>query len=66
MKTIDILNDLNYQECQKLFRSQKLQYYAATEIALINRYLQGELSLIPGKDFSKENLELIKSLQNHL
>jgi hypothetical protein len=64
MESIDILNDEKYQEYEKLFRSQKLQYHSATEIALINRYLKGELSLIPGKDFSEENLKLIKSLQN--
>jgi hypothetical protein len=62
-KTIDILNDSKYQDYENLFRSQCLQRYPATEIAFINRYLQGEITLIPDKDFSKENLELILSLQ---
>ena len=68
MKTIDILNDEKYSAYRDQFRKQCLVKYhdskqpAATEIALINRYLNGENTLKHGKDFSIENLELIKSL----
>ena len=63
MKTIDILNDDKISNFIKdQFRKQCKQQYPATEIALINRYLSGENTLTPGKDFSIENLELIKSL----
>jgi hypothetical protein len=62
MINIDILNDKKYSVYQQQFRNQSIQHYPATEIALIERYLNGEKTLIPDKDFSIDNLELIKKL----
>jgi hypothetical protein len=61
---VDILNDQKYSELAKEFRENKINYYAATEIAYIYRYLAGEKELIPGKDFSIENLKIIKKLNS--
>jgi len=62
-KMYDILNE-NCGALQKGFRESCIQKYAATEYALICRYIKGEKTLVPNKDFSQYNLWLIDKLSN--
>ena len=63
--SVDVLNDPKYFAESIKFNQNKLQKYAATETAYIHRYLKGE-NLIIDKDFSLDNLNLIKSLLERL
>lgn len=49
---------------EKIFRKYCIQQFAATEEALINRFLNGEKTLKVGIDFSLENLNIIKGLRD--
>jgi len=62
---INVLNNPAVpSDIEKKFRKDRLQWFAATEEALINRYLRGETELLPGKDFSESNLLLVKSIKD--
>ena len=65
MKFPDILNDEKYRGACRFFRKHSLQFHRATELAYIQRYLSGETTLVPGKDFSQANLQLIRDLTNN-
>ena len=51
----------NTPELERKFRQNKKQTFAATEIAYIFRYLNGDKT-ITKEDFSSENLEIVKKL----
>lgn len=50
-----------YPELEQEFRKNCKNAYAATEIAYITRFLNGDKT-IKETDFSERNLEIIKSL----
>ena len=63
----DILNKESFSSfIIEKFRRQCKQRYAATEIAYIERYLDGEETLHPDIDFSVENLEIIQNLRRNI
>lgn len=50
-----------YPKLEKEFRENKKQIFAATEIAYISRFLDGDKT-IKETDFSKRNLEIVKQI----
>ena len=61
-KKIDLLNNPKYETQAIRFRQHTIQRYAATELAYVTRYLDGELTLKVGADFSEHSLEFVKRL----
>ena len=49
------------QDSEDIFRQQSKQYYPATELAYVMRFIDGESDL--DGLFSVENLELVKTLR---
>lgn len=43
------------------FRASRIQRFAATEEAYIQRYIRGEKELMPDKDFSSRCLKIYRS-----
>jgi hypothetical protein len=62
MKVSEILNNEKYDTIKKQVIENKLQKYGASEIAYIDRFLNGDTWLKVDVHFSKLNLDLLKPL----